>query len=132
MRRSSNWPRRLMEYIERNAREPFAWGEHDCALFAAGAVHAMTGEDPMEAIRGTYSDESGAEDAIASLSARGLYGALTEVLGASVVGAQGKRGDIAYHNGICGVVMGRDALFVSDEGLIRVPIRQVQRAFHVG
>lgn len=35
---------------------PFEWGKNDCCLFAADAVHAMTGQDFGAEARGTYSD----------------------------------------------------------------------------
>lgn len=49
-----NWETRLALYITRVAREGFAWGRHDCALFAAGGVEAVTGTDPAAAWRGRY------------------------------------------------------------------------------
>lgn len=49
-----NWESRLADYLRRVAREDFAWGRHDCALFAAGGVEAVTGEDPAAAWRGRY------------------------------------------------------------------------------
>ena len=44
--RTPYWRSALAAYIAETMRKPFAWGLHDCALFAAGAVEAMTGNDP--------------------------------------------------------------------------------------
>lgn len=38
----------------------FAWGRHDCFLWAADAVRALTGQDPAADLRGTYSTARGA------------------------------------------------------------------------
>lgn len=54
MTRLSFWRPALAEYVNGCMSKPFAWGEHDCALFAAGAVLAMTGEDMAAPYRGHY------------------------------------------------------------------------------
>lgn len=54
-----DWEVRLQRYICTVAREAFAYGKHDCALFAAGGVEALTGEDPAADWRGRYSTELG-------------------------------------------------------------------------
>jgi uncharacterized protein DUF6950 len=50
----SDWRARLGDYLATEARTPFLYGTSDCALFAAGAVNAMTGSDPSAAYRGRY------------------------------------------------------------------------------
>jgi len=52
--RCSDWPERLNAVIEAARHRPFAWGAHDCALFAADAIRAMTGIDPAHDWRGRY------------------------------------------------------------------------------
>lgn len=52
--RLPDWHSRLSDYIDAVRRTPFAYGRHDCALFAAGAVEAMTGVDPSVELRGKY------------------------------------------------------------------------------
>ena len=54
MPRLSNWTAPLIEYLAAAARRPFKPGHHDCALFAAGAVAAMTGTDFAAQWRGRY------------------------------------------------------------------------------
>ena len=54
MPRHSNWTAPLIEYLAAAARRPFKPGHHDCALFAAGAVAAMTGTDFAAQWRGRY------------------------------------------------------------------------------
>lgn len=52
--RLPNWRPRLMTYLDSVRSRPFAYGQHDCALFAAGAVEAMTGVDLAADFRGHY------------------------------------------------------------------------------
>lgn len=54
-----DWETRMTAYLARVAREGFAWGRHDCALFAAGAVEALTGIDPAAEWRGRYDSLAG-------------------------------------------------------------------------
>lgn len=54
MQRLTDWRSRLNAYFLDMKREPLTYGISDCALFAAGAVQAMTGEDPAVAFRGRY------------------------------------------------------------------------------
>ncbi len=46
LRRLPDWPRRLDAYVDAHLDRAFAWGDHDCARFAAGAVQAITGTMP--------------------------------------------------------------------------------------
>lgn len=41
--KTEGWETRLARYIDSRAGAPFRWGSHDCCLFVAGAVEAMTG-----------------------------------------------------------------------------------------
>ena len=52
--RLPDWKQHLTLYLADVARRPFAPGVHDCALFAAGAVQAMTGVDMAAPFRGRY------------------------------------------------------------------------------
>lgn len=60
MKRLPDWRSRLFAYIDDARARPFAWGRHDCAFFAAGAVEAMTGEDFAAGFRGRYTTPRGA------------------------------------------------------------------------
>jgi hypothetical protein len=53
-RRLRDWPERLAALFAARQGQPFAWGAHDCCLFAADAVLAVTGHDPAADLRGTY------------------------------------------------------------------------------
>lgn len=54
------WQIALQGLITERMQMPFAWGSHDCCLWAADAVLAQTGIDPAANERGTYFDVDGA------------------------------------------------------------------------
>lgn len=58
--RQHGWELRLDAYLRECWRKPFVWGEHDCVLFACGAIAALTGEDPSAPLRGSYDSAVGA------------------------------------------------------------------------
>lgn len=64
IQRRDDWRPALHEAIETTRREPFQWGERDCALFVADCVKAMTGLDLGFGFRGGYDDAVGAMKAI--------------------------------------------------------------------
>jgi hypothetical protein len=51
----------LRHYLGEAARRGFAWGEHDCILFAAGWVREVCGQDPARQWRRRYADEASAK-----------------------------------------------------------------------
>lgn len=63
--RLPDWPHRLAAFVESRRAAPFSWGGNDCGAFAADAVAALTGSDPLAALRGAWADEEGAAAVIA-------------------------------------------------------------------
>lgn len=128
MSRVSDWEMRLSAYIADKREEPFAWGRHDCCTFAAGAVEAITGQDPMPEFRGRYDTALG--------SVRILEGKkLEEVLDdkfAEVPISFAQRGDLAMLDGCVGVVSGDYGWFVAEDGLERVKRPLWDKAWRVG
>ena len=57
--RRADWKLQLIQFMGDAARTPFQPGVHDCALFAAGAVFAMTDVDFAADFRGRYSTLKG-------------------------------------------------------------------------
>jgi len=45
--RHQNWQLRFSEFGKARVSMPFAWGSNDCCTFAAAAVEAITGVNPM-------------------------------------------------------------------------------------
>lgn len=94
MKRYSFWRDALFHYVQGVARKPFAWGDHDCALFAAGAVAAMTGQDFGAPYRGKYKTMRGG---LRLLKRKGLadHAALAASLFEEVHPSRAQVGDIA-------------------------------------
>jgi hypothetical protein len=122
MSRLHDWQLRYAAFARERAAMPFAWGANDCCLFAADAVLALTGTDPAEQLRGTYSAALGAarvleeHGGVAALATAALGPTLPPALagvgdvvlietggrealaicnGTSVIGA-GERGTVSY------------------------------------
>ena len=57
--RFPDWRTRLVAYLSASVRLPFEDGKHDCALFLAGGVLAMTGQDFAAPYRGRYTTIAG-------------------------------------------------------------------------
>jgi hypothetical protein len=95
--RRPDWPERLAATLERARPVPFEWGVHDCALFAAACVYAVTGVDALGAWRGGWSNARTAR----SLQARhgGLMLAVSKVMGPALPAIElAKRGDLLLIN----------------------------------
>lgn len=54
LHRLPDWRPRLIAFVESVRTRPFAWGHHDCVMFAASAVAAQTGVDLAAPWRGRY------------------------------------------------------------------------------
>lgn len=136
LKRHDDWEERLSVYLDRVADEPFKWGSHDCALFAADCVLAMTGADPAEAYRGKYDTARGAAEALREHGAGTLLKTLRATFETEVSVHFAQRGDVvmldATTTGIC---VGRFSYFVGreqdHEGLAIIPTAQCRYAFRV-
>lgn len=135
MTRLPRWESRLHAYLTAQAAASFTYGTCDCALFCAGAVEAVTGEDPATAFRGKYSTARGSHRALKRYGA-GTLEATVDALFPVIAPAFAQRGDIVLHGEALGVCVGRHALFVGQEGeregLVHVPRDQWTKAWKVG
>lgn len=55
--RLPDWQILFAKFLKENANSKFEWGVHDCCLFSANCVLAITGTDYASSFRGTYSNE---------------------------------------------------------------------------
>lgn len=134
MMRQPDWKLRLIQYLSEAARTPFAPGRHDCALFAAGAVEAMTGMDYARPFKGRYTTlkgglrilrEAGFADAVALAAAW-----LPEI--APAFAAPGDLAVIDTAAGpALGVVQGAGIYVLTPDRLGVVPLLGASRAFRV-
>lgn len=134
--RREDWPSRLAAALEEARDKPFRWGSHDCGLFAADCVLAMTGTDPAALYRGQYDDEAGARETMQRLSGGGLRAAWTAALGPAMNNVRmAKRGDVVLVEvgGVeaTGVVVGSRVACLSEAGLAMVPAHRIVAAWSV-
>jgi hypothetical protein len=135
--RREDWPSRLAAALEAARDKPFRWGVHDCGLFAADCVLAMTDTDPAALYRGQYADEEGARATMLALSGGGLRAAWTRALGPAVNNVKmARRGDVALVSvdgaeEITGVVVGSRVACLARDGLVMIPSRCVVAAWAV-
>lgn len=135
--RFEDWPTRLDAFLESRKQTAFAWGEHDCCLFACDAIQTITGVDLAADYRGKYStakealDLMGEED-IGDMMTR--IGAQHGVVEVPVAYAQ--RGDavlVEHEHEALGIVAlsGVDVWVPGELFLVRAPIETVLRAWKI-
>lgn len=130
--RRRDWQERLQALVLARLHEPFAWGEHDCCLFAADAVQAVTGFDPAAPWRGTYVDERGAMRLVRELG--GLAAIAVLGGGEEVHPLRARAGDIVLGHvdrDCLGVCLGATWHAPSAAGLVARPMAEAQRAWRV-
>lgn len=94
-RRLPDWPDRLHEFIVVRWHAPFAWGRHDCLLFAGGAIAAMTGADPFAPAIGLYKTRRQSTAALRAHGYATYADLLRDRLGEPCTGcARAQRGDV--------------------------------------
>ena len=124
---------RLSALVAARLRTPFAWGVHDCCLWAADAVLAQTGRDPAAAWRGTYSSRRGAA---AVLRQAGGLRAVAALAGREVPAAAALPGDVGLlqrpGGRLLGVCAGGSWLVASRGGLVAVPAEAAIAAWRCG
>ena len=138
IRRLPGWQGRLAVWLAACRQRPFAWGRHDCALFIADAVEAMTGEDLAAGWRGRYSTALGARRVLRRAGHDSpldvVAAALPEVLPAAAL-----PGDVAAIPAetegdwpALGIVQGAQVYVLRPEGLGLVGRGRIARAWRVG
>lgn len=123
---------RLRSLVEARMPAPFAWGVHDCALWAADAIQAQLGADPAQALRGRYRTQLGALRLVAPLG--GLPGVAAAVLGAPLRSPLlACAGDVGYtRQGALAVCAGETWLVATREGMGHLPLADAVQAWRVG
>lgn len=134
MTRLPEWSQRLRAYMAATVGRPFAWGTHDCLMFAAGAVEAQTGVDPAARWRGKYRSQRGAEALLKRLGHADALAAVASHL-PEIPQAWAHVGDLASVEvaGIIGVgvVMGPHVVVLRADGHGIVTLQPGGRAWRV-
>ncbi len=132
--RLPNWRSALRDYVEDVARKPFRYGTHDCALFVAGAVKAMTGVDHARGWRSQYRSLAKGRKLLAEQGHQD-HVAMVASLFAEIPVLRAQVGDIAVLDGdggdTLGVVQEPYVWAVDPHGLRSVPLIQAKKAFRV-
>lgn len=133
--RKKDWEGGLADYLAEHRHNPFAWGRHDCVLFAAGAVAAMTGVDPAAEARGRYATRIGSLRVLHRMGWRDLE-TMMDAYFDRIAPAFAQRGDAIMADRSLGICAGRFALFVGDSdaqvpGLVERPLADWSGAWRV-
>ena len=129
--RISDWEQRLSDYLISKRHEPFQYGKHDCARFVAGAVEAITGENPMSDIVREYNSEISSLRVLKELGFDNVE-QFTDSKFTSIPVGFAQTGDIALHDGSLGIVLGSKAVFASEIGYTFVDRSEWLNAWEVG
>jgi hypothetical protein len=135
LRKRPDWRARLSAYIAATWAQPFGYGRQDCALFAAGAIEAMTGTDPAAGFRGRYATRD--EGMMLLFTEDGAMGPidLARRILTAVPPAFAQAGDIAVVDAeegrALGVVAGPHVYLAGVGGLVTVPLAKARAAFRV-
>lgn len=135
-RRLRDWPERLSMFHASVRDKPHAYGRHDCLLYPAGAVEAVTGVDLAAGHRGKYRSAAGASRYLRSIGFASAEALIDSLLPSRLV-SFARRGDIVMGaDGIPGVCLGERAAFVGvgeeRAGLVTVATVECVRAWSVG
>jgi len=121
--RLKDWQQRFAEFGKARASMPFSWGSNDCCTFAAAAVEALTGENPM-ANAPAYDSEFGALRLIAA--AGGLRGLVSSFLGDEIPVRMAAVGDVVLvlNEGVelVGVCNGVNVVAPGPDGAVALPM----------
>lgn len=131
MTRKNGWRSRLGAVISAAGARHFEVGVHDCALFTADCVLAMTGIDLAEPWRGkysTYREGLGLMLDCGYQNPKALVAAHFDAIHVS----QAVPGDLCFVRSAGGVLQGHGAYVLTSSGLGLIPVDQVTHAFRVG
>ena len=132
--RLPDWRTRLIAYLVQSSRQPLVYGQHDCALFWAGAVAAMTGHDLAAGWTGRYKTRAAGLQLLRTAGYDDQV-AMAAALFAEVSPAFLQVGDLATVAGAdgpaCGVVQGEGIYVLTETGQALVPLSRAVRGFRV-
>lgn len=136
--RLANWESSVITYLNECRTTPFAWGAHDCCIFANNVVQRVSGCSLYDKFAGHYTTERGALIALKRYGEGDLVGTITELLGTPIPRLQLRRGDIALvsNDGLLGlaiaVVWAGFLVQPGTHGLVQMPTEYASRGWRVG
>ncbi|MET3498145.1 DUF6950 family protein [Variovorax boronicumulans] len=130
--RLTDWQLRYSEFAHARVNMPFAWGSNDCCSFAAAAVEALTGRNPMPGAA-PYASEIGAAKLIAR--AGGLKELASQYLGEPVSPLMAGVGDVllVVNEGreMLAVCNGVNAMAPAESGMVALCITAATAAWKI-
>lgn len=132
--RYPDWKPRLIDHVGGCAQLAFEYGKHDCALFAAGCVAAMTGVDLAATWRGKYTTLRGGLTALKRAGFADHLAFAAEHF-EEIPTAFAAPGDLAVLDGpegaVLGVVQGEGIYVLALSGLGTLPLTHARTAYRV-
>lgn len=139
--RYPDWQSRFSAVLKEYRQSPFVWGEHDCCLFAADMIRAMTGLDPAESFRGRYTTAIEAFVVIEQSGADSFVELVSQVCEQhgfpDIDPAFAQRGDIGITNGPpfgdnLGVCIGQKFAFLGESQMLYKDHAAISKSWRVG
>jgi hypothetical protein len=147
IKRIDHWQLALHDFIDSKRNVVFSYDSSigtDCATFVCDAILAMTGTDIAAEFRGKYTTQVGALKVIKQVTGgstvEDVADHVTDQYGIAVLDNHlfAQRGDVVLFDGAEGPALGivyldgKNAVFVGDKGLSKLPVRQCRRAWRIG
>lgn len=131
--RLPDWQARFAALCDARRSTPFAWGSHDCCLWAADCVQAITGHDFAAPYRGRYDDAKGAAELL--VRDGGVGAIASAALGAPVPVSLATVGDVVLvqqeGRKALAVCNGSAALATGPHGLVSIGMDAALAAWKV-
>ena len=123
-----------MAVIEHDRTQPFAWGQHDCAMLFRRCVEACTGRDPLSDLAPWFS----AASALRALRRAG-YGSAFDLVQqrfACIPTAAAGRGDVGFcaardELSAPAIIVGTEAISRNETGFVIFPATELVVTFKV-
>ena len=135
--KQSGWQQRLHEQLEAVRKQPFEWGRHDCAFFAAHAIDRMCVTNFAARLRVDlgWRDAAGAARVLASIEG-GLTALVSDYLGEPSPRNLCREGDVMEvevggHRSL-GIHEGHAVVAVGEEGRVIVPLELAMHGWRLG
>lgn len=130
--RHQDWLARLRETVDAYRTQPFSWGRHNCGLFVARCVDAVTGSDWA-----TEFQFATAREAMQFVrDSGGIEAAVTARLREPIANRCARRADACLVDVVdgdgLGICYGHEVLVASDDGLESYALARVRKHWRVG
>lgn len=133
----------LNTYLKEASKVPFKWGEHDCLIFTNTAFHRMYGHGWADEWLGSYMGGDGYPLKTTKLKEKFGFSTFEEAADTKLKRHKGvpPRGSLVtvtdnvprtwYVGAAMGISIGASAAFLSNEGLMYLPIENINNAWVV-